>query len=74
MPTYDWECPKCSEVTAIARPSDDYLKPPEACDRCGNREDLKKIIVRPGAVKGFILIRGIGGFHDHEYTRYRSIK
>jgi putative FmdB family regulatory protein len=76
MPIYDWECGKCGGVSLIFRRMADFQVPPATCDHCHTTsEDLSKVITRPDNVKGFILKEGgAGGFHDFEYTKYRSIK
>lgn len=75
MPLYTWECDTCSSITEVRHAIEQYdLPPEEGCSKCGERS-LHKIIIRPSTCKGFILKEGgAGGFHDQEYSRFRSIK
>jgi putative FmdB family regulatory protein len=74
MPIYNWRCGACDRETEIIRAMSDYQVPPEKCD-CGGTQFRGPLIERPKTCKGFILKEGgAGGFHDHEYTRNRSIK
>lgn len=70
MPTYNWKCAKCNTVTEIFRPVKDYEIPPDdGCPKCGGKE-LQRTI----EAKTFILKDGGVGWHDTNYTKYRSIK
>jgi predicted nucleic acid-binding Zn ribbon protein len=70
---YPWLCKTCDQVTDVIRALADIDLPPEACEHCSSKE-LKRVIIRPDKVKGVILMDTGTGFHDHNYTRYRSIK
>lgn len=74
MPTYDWECRECTEVTQVTHSSSkQYDVPPEnGCEKCGSKS-LDKIIVRPANCKGVILL-GETGWHHTDYSKYRSIR
>lgn len=68
---YPWMCLKCEQVTDAERRLADMDQPPACCDTCGHPE-LKRIVVRPKGLKGYILEGG--GWHHNSYTKYRSIK
>ena len=41
MPVYEYECPKCGEVTEAIRPMRD-ADAPLACAKCGHAKTLRK--------------------------------
>lgn len=73
MPLYTWKCDKCTQLTEVIRPMSEYETPPEKCDHCESVTFAHSVIIRPGNVKGYILL-GDTGWHDKEYTKYRSVR
>ncbi len=64
MPTYEYECTKCGEVTEImqsitAKPK---RRPDEPCPGCGERAPIRRMISGGGAV----LFKG-SGFYETDY-------
>lgn len=78
MPFYDYVCSKCGHEDTVKQSIADYqaapIVPDNVCsdgEPCTMGRDYKS--ERPRNIKGYILL-GDSGWHDKEYTRYRSIK
>jgi predicted nucleic acid-binding Zn ribbon protein len=76
---YQWKCETCGTEMEVLRTMDDNGVPPLPAEiagkPCANAEghEFHRDYQRPKNCKGFILL-GESGWHDKEYTKYRSIK
>jgi putative FmdB family regulatory protein len=75
MPVYDWQCQNCDATRETRQTISEYTNSrevPAPCE-CGG-EFKRHTRLKESGCKGFILMDTGTGFHDHNYTRHRSIK
>jgi predicted nucleic acid-binding Zn ribbon protein len=67
MPAYAWKCASCDQVTDCFRAIADIEISPEQCDHCEEPKFEERVISRPEACKGYILMDTGMGWSSHGF-------
>lgn len=74
MPMYVWECVDCKTQVEITRPISRIDEAPDGpCEKCDNA-CYTRIVYPPRITKAKGFILNGSGWHDTEYSKYRSLK